>query len=120
MSISETVEQLLMTHNFKPARTATKKKSSWLLPHSGKAFYVNRISSGGVSLLIFHPECRDYISDAVHKSGLAIGEKYYHSSNMNLFPKRVHTGVTPIPYGYPVDALSSSNLDALLEELKKL
>ena len=32
-------------------------------------------------------------------NGVEVGAKYFHSSNMGLFPKHMHTGATPIPYG---------------------
>lgn len=118
MSISETVEQLLQKNNFKPARKPTKKKSSWLLPKSGQAFYVNRVSSGGVSLFIFNPENRTVAEDTVRKAGLQLNENFYHSSNMTLFPKRTHTGASPIPYGYAVDVTSTAAVNNLIEELR--
>lgn len=118
MSISETVEQMLQANNFQPARKPTKKKSSWLLPNSGQAFYVNRVSNEGVSLFIFNPENKTTTEDAVRKAGLKFNENFYHSSNMTLFPKREHRGVNPIPYGYSVDAMSMISVSHLIEELR--
>lgn len=120
MSISETVEQLLQKNNFKPARKPTKKKSSWLLPKSGQAFYVNRVSNGGVSLFIFNPDNRDVAEDAVRKAGLRLNENLYHSSNMTLFPKRTHTGASPIPYGCSVDVMNIAAVNNMIDELKKI
>jgi hypothetical protein len=118
VSISETVEQLLQKNNFKPARKPTKKKSSWLLPKSGQAFYVNRVSNEGVSLFIFNPENTAVAEEAVKKAGLQFNGKFYHSSNMTLFPRRTHTGASPIPYGCAVDVMNLTSANNLIEELK--
>ena len=120
MSISETVEQLLQKNNFIPARKPTKKKSSWLLPKSGQAFYVNRVSNEGVSLFIFNPDNRATAEDVVRKAGLQLNDNFYHSSNMTLFPKRTHTGASPIPYGYSVDVINTAAVNNLIENLKNI
>ncbi len=118
MSISETVEQLLLANDFKPARAATKKKSSWLMPKSGEVFYVNRASRDGVSMFIFHPDKSKQAAEAVQKAGLKFGPDYFHSSNMTLFPKRQNKGVNLIPYGWPVDAKGLDQIKNLVFELK--
>lgn len=118
MSISETAEQLLLANGFKPARAATKKKSSWLMPKSGEVFYVNRASHDGVSLFIFHPEKSRHATEAVRKSGLEFGEGYFHSSNMTMFPKRQNKGVNLIPYGCPVNTKGLNQINNLIAELK--
>lgn len=120
MTISETAEQLLLSNNFKPAKTATKKKSAWLTPNSQQVFYVNRTSNEGISLFVFHPEQRELFGKAINAAGLELNKVFYHSSNMSFFPKRTHKGKNPIPYGYPVSILRSTNLNQLIEELKKL
>lgn len=118
MSISETVEQLLLANDFKPARAATKKKSSWLMPKSEEVFYVNRASNNGVSLFIFHPDKSKQTAEAVQKAGLQFGTDYFHSSNMTFFPKRQNKGVNLIPYGCPVDAKGPDQIKNLILKLK--
>ncbi|HEX4855624.1 MAG TPA: hypothetical protein VFV28_02355 [Limnobacter sp.] len=119
MSISETVEQLLLANQFKPARVATKKKSSWVLPVTGQVFYINRTSTNGASLFIFHPEKTSGVVAAVKTAGLDFNEAYYHSSNMSLFPRHMHRGVNPIPYGWSVNALDAARMQLLVKELAK-
>lgn len=118
MSISETVEQLLLENDFKPARAAIKKKSSWLMPKSGEVFYVNRTSSDGVSMFIFHPNKSKQATEAVQTAELKFGPKYFHSSNMTLFPNRQNKGVNLIPCGWAVNTKELDQIKNLIAELK--
>ena len=52
-------------------------------------------------------------AEGVLKHPGAIGEAY-HNSNMTGFPKRRHTGKSPIEHGYPVTFKTESDLREFL------
>lgn len=44
-------------------------------------------------------------------------EPYYHNSNLRGFPKRLHTGATPINYGIAFGFRDTESMDALVQSL---
>ena len=49
--------------------------------------------------------------------GLDVVPGYFHSSNMRAFPRHMHRGVNPIPYGRAVRVSGESALGRLLTKL---
>lgn len=91
---------------------ATAKKRAFQL-RAGTPVYLNLTSKSGRSALVVHPainvdKLRDQISD------VEVGDEYYHSSNMIAFPKRVHRGENPIPYGWALTFNSTSGFEAAM------
>lgn len=52
--------------------------------------------------------------------GLDVVPGYFHSSNMRAFPRHMHRGVNPIPYGRAVRVSGESALGRLLTKLVEL
>lgn len=52
--------------------------------------------------------------------GLDVVPEYFHSSNMRAFPRHMHRGVNPIPYGRAVRVSGESALGRLLTKLVEL
>lgn len=116
--IVQATETRLETLGFERAKSPTKKKSSWRTPGKGQVFYVNRVSKSGATLFILHPEQKATASGLAALPDVKVGQEYYHSSNMNLFPKREHGGQSPIPFGIPVTVLSNSGMNCVVDELR--
>ncbi len=55
---------------------------------------------GASITVVVHPEARSRARKALANGDL-MGEAC-HNSNMTMFPKRMHTGATPVAYGFPV------------------
>lgn len=95
---------------------ATKKKQGFKLQR-GVTIYLNLTSVTGLSALIVHPSSGvEVLTDKV--TDIQIGDTYYHSSNMTDFPKRLHRGKNPIPYGLGLTFLSEASVLACLNFLE--
>ena len=95
MSLSvDVVESILLARGYQE-KNRTQKKVAYQCG-SGLPLYLNLQSKGGTSVLVAHPHSG---AQDLHMDGVEVGAKYFHSSNMGLFPKHMHTGATPIPYG---------------------
>lgn len=115
MAISvELVEQVLQERGYRE-RNRTQKKVAY---QWGDALpvYVNLQSKQGTTALIAHPHSG---VEAVAGAGVVLGGQYFHSSNMGLFPKHMHTGATPIPFGIGVTLESQVALKRCLDFLEQ-
>lgn len=95
MSLSvEVVEPVLVARGY-GEKNRTKKKVAYQRG-SSYPLYLNLQSKNGTTVLVAHPQSG---VEAVQGAGVHVGSGYFHSSNMGLFPKHMHTGATPIPFG---------------------
>lgn len=91
----EEIEALLKARGY-TLQSATQKKRAY--KKGGQLpVYLNLTSKSGVTSLVIHPEVkvetwRDKVGDMAVTT--------YHSSNMRLFPNRMHRGENPIPFGW--------------------
>lgn len=95
MSLSvEVVEPVLVARGY-GEKNRTQKKVAY---QRGGAYplYLNLQSKTGATVLVAHPHSG---VETVQGAGVQVGRGYFHSSNMGLFPKHMHTGATPIPFG---------------------
>ncbi|WP_312835014.1 HNH endonuclease [Comamonas sp.] len=115
MAISaEVVEQVLQERGYRECNRTTKKVAyQW-----GDALpvYVNLQSKQGTTALVAHP---DSDVEVVAGAGVMLGGQYFHSSNMGLFPKRMHKGVNPIPFGIGLTLESQVALGRCLDFLEQ-
>lgn len=77
--------------------------------------YLNLTSKSGATSLVIHPEVqvetwRDKVSN--------MSVTTYHSSNMRLFPKRMHRGENPIPFGWGLTFESLQSVCLCLDHLE--
>lgn len=110
----ETVEQVLQHRGYQE-KNRTKKKVAY---QYGQALplYLNLQSKTGTSVLIAHPQSG---VEELHGQGVKVGHGYFHSTNMALFPKHMHTGATPIPFGTGLTFDSTAALERCLAFLEQ-
>lgn len=97
---------------------ATQKKQGFKLNRE-VTIYVNLTSVSGVTALVVQPDSGiEALIDKV--ADMQIGTDYYHSSNLNGFPKRMHRGLKPITYGIGLTFKSEAAVEACLNFLEKL
>ena len=95
----------------------TKKKQGFKL-RQDVMIYVNLTSTSGVTALIVQPDSGiEALRGKVEN--LQIGVDYYHSSNLNGFPKRMHRGVNPISYGVGLTFMSEAAFAECLDFLER-
>lgn len=111
----ETVEQALRSRRYK-VLNQTKKKIAFQLG-ARLPLYVNLTSQNGTTSLVLHPE-EGFFDVARNIDGVIAGDSYYHSSNMTLFPKRMHGGQAAIGYGRGFSFESEAALEQFLDVLE--
>lgn len=67
-------------------------------------------------MLVAHPQSG---VEVMQGQGIGVGSEYFHSSNMSLFPKHMHTGATPIAYGIGLTFDSTAALERCLAFLEQ-
>ncbi len=112
---TEEIDALLRARGYQVIQETAKKRGFQL--GSQLPLYLNLTSRSGKTALIAHPESgvaawRDDLP------GMQVGDDYYHSSNMRHFPKRMHTGENPIPYGWGLTFTSITALAACLDRME--
>lgn len=69
--------------------------------------------------LVLHPEFP--VSTLRHLDGVSVSSSgLTHNSNMTSFPRRMHTGETPIHYGIPINIESLAALRSFLLALRQM
>lgn len=110
------IEELLLDHGYLPVHQTKKKRE--LQRGDAVPVYLNLTTTSGEAALIIHPD--QPVQDLTKGlEGITVSEGYYHSSNMRKFPKRMHTGVTPVNYGWGLTFESESSVQQLLARLEK-
>ncbi len=115
MISQETVDEALAQRQYKTLNNTKKKKAMQL--GGALPVYVNLTSKHGQTTLVLHPQS-PVVDEARDIAGLAVGEDWYHSSNMRLFPQRINDGKNPIGYGWGVSFHSEAALHRLLDLLE--
>lgn len=110
----EVVEQVLQHRGYQE-KNRTQKKVAY---QHGQALplYLNLQSKKGTSVLVAHPQSG---VEVMQGQGIGVGSEYFHSSNMSLFPKHMHTGATPIAYGIGLTFDSTAALERCLAFLEQ-
>lgn len=71
--------------------------------------------------VILHPESDHLLDDNWGAQGFPdTRDSYYHSSNMTVFPKRIHKGANPIGYGYKLSSDTKSRMLSMLKKIKTI
>ncbi len=110
------IEELLLARGYRSVHK-TKKKRGFQRGDSDPV-YLNLTTTSGETALILHPD--QPINDLTKGlSGIQVSVGYYHSSNMRLFPKRMHTGTTPVGYGWGLTFQSETTAQQLLARLEQ-
>lgn len=107
------VEKLLKFRGYTLQYETLKKRAY----QKGAQFpvYLNLTSRSGATSLIIHPEVNLAAwRDRVREMAVAL----YHSSNMRLFPKRLHRGQNPIPFGWGLSFESVRAVETCLDYLE--
>lgn len=115
MISQETVDKALTQRQYKTLNITKKKKAMQL--GGALPVYVNLTSTHGETTLVLHPQ-NPVVDDARGIVGLTVAESWYHSSNMRLFPQRLHRGKSPIGYGWGVSFDSETAMHRLLDLLE--
>lgn len=84
---------------------------------NGEQFYVNLEAKEGVSAIIVAPKWMGRQTELLAIPDIVLGSNYYHSSHMVKFPKHIHTGKTPTPYGVAITIESAKGLQELISLL---
>jgi hypothetical protein len=96
MILIEEIDATLRRRDYRVIHETKKKRCFQKASYA--PVYLNLTSKNGETALIAHP-ASNIATGATNIMGLHVGGAYYHSSNMGLFPKRIHRGATPICYG---------------------
>ena len=115
MSLTVEVVEQVLQHRGYQEKNRTKKKVAY---QYGQALplYLNLQSKSGTSVLVAHPQSGVVVMQG---QGIDVGRDYFHSSNMPLFPKHMHTGATPIAYGIGLTFDSTAALERCLAFLEQ-
>jgi hypothetical protein len=109
------MERLLKEAGYGVVHETDKKRA--YKKGAGHPIYVNRKTKLGTSLVITHPESvAPQLRGQIE--GVIVGDDYFHSSNLKLFPKRVRGGSNPIGYGWGVSFTSETAVVAFLDAME--
>ncbi|MUJ20617.1 DUF2002 family protein [Aliivibrio fischeri] len=73
----------------------------FFLPTLKQYLYINKQSGTKASGLVIHPRFEAYKNELLMIKGVETTGTLNHKSSMRKFPKRLHGGEQPIPYGVP-------------------
>jgi hypothetical protein len=92
----------------------SKTHETYKIDHFSGRNEISRVYTkrGKTISIVLHPDAKSLAQSVLQNLG-TMGEAY-HNSNMTDYPKRMHTGASAIPYGYPV---TFETADALREFL---
>jgi hypothetical protein len=110
------LERVLQARGYITLNETTKKTA--LRKEDQRPVYLNKTSKTGTSALIVHPALAAHAL-AERAPGTLVAQSYYHSSNMRLFPTRVHHGENAIPFGWSITFDSETAANAFLDELER-
>lgn len=109
------IEELLLARGYRLVHETQKKRGFKL--GDGEPLYLNLTTTSGETALILHPN--QPLNDLTNGlDGIDVSDGYYHSSNMRMFPKRIHTGSTPVGYGWGLTFQSEASAQQLLNRLE--
>lgn len=110
------IEELLLERGYR-LRHETTKKRRYKRADQRLPIFVNLTNNSGATALVVHPETPvDPWRSGTR--GVRVSHDYYHSSNMRGFPKRMHTGATPIAYGWGLTFESEVAFEAFMHWLE--
>lgn len=115
MSLTVEVVEQVLQHRGYQEKNRTKKKVAYQYGHA-LPLYLNLQSKKGTSVLVAHPQSG---VEVMHGQGVKVGQGYFHSTNMGLFPKHMHTGAAPIPFGIGLTLDSTAALERCLAFLEQ-
>lgn len=109
------IENLLLSRGYQAVHETQKKKAFLLGNHL--PVYLNKTSKTGVSAMVIHPETqiKEWIEQ---QEDISTGSDYFHSSNLQLFPKRNNGGKHPIEYGWGLTFETLHALERCLYQLE--
>jgi len=90
------------------------------LPQQKQYLYLNKEAGAKASGLVIHPRYELQRDDLLNLPDVQSSQPLYHLSSMNQFPRRLHTGKKPIPYGIPFGFESAQALAMLLDTLNDI
>lgn len=110
----EEIEAVLKSRGYQVVHGTSRKRGFQL--DNRLPIYLNLASKSGVTALIAHPESgvatwQDQVT------GMQVSNDYFHSSNMRMFPARMHGGVKPITYGWGLTFTTTTALGMCLDRL---
>ncbi|WP_151445815.1 DUF2002 family protein [Lacisediminimonas profundi] len=109
------IEALLLQRGYSVIHETSKKRGYQI--GCGLPIYLNLTSSTGETALIAYPDS-GIDSQRYKQPDMRISERNYHSSNMRHFPKRMHTGLNPISFGWGLTFTSLLAAEACLDYLE--
>jgi putative restriction endonuclease len=110
------IEELLLERGYRLVHQTKKKRE--LQCGDAVPVYLNLTTTSGETALIIHPGLP--VGDLTEGlEGISVREGYYHSSNMRKFPKRIHTGATPVSYGWGLTFATESSVQQLLARMEQ-
>lgn len=116
-SLEARVLEAAAQQGFETTHSTSKKIE---LTHRGRRQVVyidrNRAVSGVIALIV--PPWSN-LQHLARIDGLEVPEasRYYHSSNLRVFPRHEHRGKNQIPYGYSIVCRTNGSLTRLLEAI---
>ncbi|MFZ5456606.1 MAG: HNH endonuclease [Pseudomonadota bacterium] len=110
------IEELLLARGYRSVHKTQKKQG--FQKGTDTPVYLNLTTSSGETALVLHPD--QPVQELTKGLGcVVISDGYYHSSNMKLFPKRMHTGANPVGYGWGLTFESEAAAQKLLDRLEQ-
>ena len=89
----------------------------YYLPSLNQYLYINKQSGNAASSLIVHPRFNASVEFLLEIEGVNTTGTFNHKASMRKFPKKLHTGKEPIPYGIPFGFDNSESLERFINAL---
>ncbi|MFT4734107.1 MAG: putative restriction endonuclease [Arcticibacterium sp.] len=110
------IEEILVELNASE-RHETKYAIQYFLPCIKQYIYMNKQAGSKASGLVIHPRFENKVDKLLAVNGVESTGTLNHKSSMRKFPKRIHGGKQPIPFGVPFGFQTKDAMRAFINEL---
>lgn len=115
----EEIEEVLMEFEA-TERHEVEYAIQFFLPLLKQYVYINKRAGGKPSGLIIHPRAELYKNELALLDGIETTGFLNHKSSMRKFPKRLHRGEQPIPFGIPFGFQTKESMRLFLNHLSEV
>jgi len=110
------IEEILVELNA-TERHETKYSIRYFLTCIKQYLYINKQAGSKASGLVIHPRYENKWAQLLAVQGVESTGTLNHKSSMRKFPKRIHGGKQPIPFGVPFGFETKEAMRAFINEL---
>jgi len=115
----EEIEEVLSEYNA-IERHEVKYAIKFFLPLLKQYVYINKQAGAKPSGLVIHPRAELYKNELALLDGVETTGSLNHKSSMRKFPRRLHRGEQPIPFGIPFGFQTKESMRLFLNHLSEI